>query len=906
MNARSIHACALAAASCAALSACSEQPITVSVRSLEQSGNVSFACMARGDVDNPGRWLDTCGATTDGTDTGRLYAFVTQTTRGELALIDLSAGEVVDLDDTKPGFNFIPVGGNPSDVVSTAGGTATFVGSAEANRESIWIVPAKQLIEGNTLRLTSFAACALPAAPGDMMMVVQPHGALAAPVKCDPTKPYDDPNHSNGDLALETGNNGTPKLVVAVPELGSVAVIDAQQILDFEAGTLRACPIERWVDLQVGLPPTMPQQRTPEGGFEPGTAADGSACQFTERPEIPTESGYIPRPANMAFDAASGRIYIADEDAPVIHVLDASSPCELIELPPLLPVSAERPERIVVTRDLAVSPTTTNGKKYLYATDLFDGSVMVFDISLDSTDRTPLMRPYPWQNPFQPLDRLRFSVPVREIEFVLRDDPARNPGSGVTQVGLTCDPANDGSLGASYRTNADFSDGAGPANLRGIFASLALTNGQIVIIDVEDFDAPCRRPKEADTCVDEQLEDYHGATGEVSCNTVERHQARSYYFIHPADDANGHVPGLQSLPVLSLDMSILPTDQTAEGLQNPKLLAPAGSTTPLQVGGRLVETIETDPAVAERNMVVFDLTEPRVHVEQDWSVQFEGSIPGFAGHLGRFDVANEAGLTPLYDAGAFFCDRGVHDLDAAREAAVALGVENPDNWARQHVDVLQITEDFLNEEDPYWTSDLVRDRCSWIQCRETFGLVRDLKRTRDFPIREAFQGTLMVEGVSDIVRCCFPSMMSYAVRPANQWVVAGTSSGFLHRVEPDPSTGRCVDSCDPNKALLNGRALERPLDQPIPQYDGPGTFRSPVLQFVVWSGLAPSERDMTFAFREKDGFIPLLINLAATTAFIQPQSLDVAPTGELVIADGSAQGLIFISLGSLGVSRSYF
>jgi hypothetical protein len=184
--------------------------------------------------------------------------------------------------------------------------------------------------------------------------------------------------------------------------------------------------------------------------------------------------------------------------------------------------------------------------------------------------------------------------------------------------------------------------------------------------------------------------------------------------------------------------------------------------------------------------------------------------------------------------------------------------------------------------------------------------VRDPKSTRDLPIVEAYQGTLVVDGVYDFVRCCFPSLVTYTVRARSQWVVTGSSAGFLHRVVPDRSTGRCVDSCDPNRALLNGRALERDRGEPIPELDGPGVFRNPAMQFVVWRGTAPSERKMAFTFRQKDGFSPLLINLAAATSYIQPQSLELAPTGELAIADGSAQGLVFIDLGSVGVSRSFF
>ncbi|PIE05523.1 MAG: hypothetical protein CSA75_04300 [Sorangium cellulosum] len=405
------------------------------------------------------------------------------------------------------------------------------------------------------------------------------------------------------------------------------------------------------------------------------------------------------------------------------------------------------------------------------------------------------------------------------------------------------------------------------------------------------------------------FDNYHGATGELSCNMVIPHQPRDSYFLHLDEDANGRVPGLRSYPVLSLDTGILPTDQTDEGLQYPKLLAPADFTSPLLVGGRQVEEVIVDPRLAEDNSVAFDNREPRVHIEQDWVVTYEGSIPGFDGHLGRFDAATVDGFTPFYDSGAYFCDRGVHDLDAARQKALSLGIESDDaaareRWAWDHADALHITEGFLDEEDGYWES--VASTCSWLQCRQTFGLVRNPKATRDFPIVKATQGTLLVAGVDEFARCCFPSMKSFTVRPQQQWVVTGSNQGFLHHVEPDPITGQCVESCDPNKALLNARVLERTEIESVPTWDSPGVFRNPSLQFVVWSGQAQSERDMSFAFYENDGFVPVFINLASSTAYVQPQSLTVAPTGELVLADGSSQGLIFVDIGDLRISRSFY
>jgi len=884
---------------------CSEQPVSVAVRSLEQSGNVAFLCLSRNDREHPGRPMQHCGKIRNSSseDPGTLHAFVTQMTRGEVAVIDLNEETVVDLNPSKPGFNFIPVGAVPVDIAATPGGTAAFVGSAEFGREGIWIVPTRTVVQGNP-HLTSFAACALPSAPGEMIVLTQPTPDIISPSKCN-AEPYDDPDHPQGDLALEHGVSGTLKLVTTLPDLGAVVVMDAQQLIDQPPGSFRACPIERWVSLQVDLPPALPQQRVPEGGFPPGESADGSVCAMTQRPDIPTASNPLPRPSGLAFDPSSSRLFIADEDAPVIHVLDASSPCELSESSPLLPMSVVRPERKVVTRSLAVSPTTSAGKKYLYATDLLDGSVMIFDVSLQSTDRTPLLRPYPWRNPFQPLDRLSFSVPVRDVEFVLRDRPVTDPSAGATAVGLACDPTHDDSLGARYRTSSDFSSGARPYNLRGVFATIALTNGQIMIVDVDDFDAACRRPKTA--CDGDEQASFEGASGELSCLMVQPHQPRSSAFLHLSNDANGRVPGLQSYPVLSLGTSILPTDQTADGVRYPKLLAPSAPGIPLMVGGRVADEPQTDPLIAEKNSVVFDLREPRVHVEQNWSVAFEGAIPGFEGHVGRLGPASEDGRTTFFDGGAFFCDRGVHDFDAALTIGKNEGISDPatmQTWARDHQDVLQITEDFLLEDDPYWDS--VADHCSWLQCRETFGTVRDPKSTRDLPITEAYQGSLVVEGVWDFVRCCFPTLVSYTVRPRNQWVVTGTAAGFLHRVVPDPFTGRCVDSCDPNRSLLNARVLERERSEPVPALDDPGVFRNPALQFVLWRGTAPSERKMAFTFVQKDGFYPLFINLAAATSFVQPQSLTLAPTGELAIADGSAQGLILVDLGSIRVSRSFF
>ncbi len=875
--------------------ACSQQPVSVPVRSLEQSGQVAFLCLSD-DTENPGAWLDTCATWyphTPGDPYNHLIALVTQPIRGELAVIDISAGSVHDTDPSKPGFNFLPTGANPVDVVATPGGTAAFVASAFAGANSIWMVPSRRIVQGPAT-LTSFAACALPSAPGALKVVVQPGFSGVTQSNCSGVAM--DGDHPQGDLSREDQPPGVRKLLVTLPDEGMIAVLDAQTLLDHEPGSFRACEVERYIPLQVQLPASWPQQVWP-----PDIAEQRAQCSLTQPADLATASGYVPRPGTFALDEETSTLYVSDEAAPVIHRLDVSDPCNIVEREPLLPRSVVRPEREVVTRAVAVSPTTSDGKKFVYAVDLREGSVMVFDVSVGSVDRTPLIRRNPVLYPFSPPDRISLAVPVRAVEFALHDVPIADPSTGVAPVGVLCDPDNDSALGAAYRTASDFSGGAGPRVLRGVFAFLALTNGQVVVVDVDDFDEACRGPKDSGEC-----EGHHGASGELSCNVVERHELRSATYFDATEDSGARIPALQSYPVLSLDNSVLATDQSEEGVKHPRMLAPIKSGATVLIGGKAVE-VPTDPKSSEQNIVLFDYREPRVHYEQSWWAVYEGALPGFDGHVGRMDPATDAdGNTTFWDPGAFFCDRGVHDLDAARIVAQNRGVEAVEDWAHSHVDVLEITSGFLDENDPYWPS--VADRCTLFQCRETFGLPTNPKPARDFPIVAGYQDRLVVSGVTDFVRCCFPFLPTYTVRGSSQWVVTGSGSGFLHAVVPDPSTGRCIDTCDPSRSLYGGRAYELdPKTDPIPTFDAPSAFRNPLMQFVIWKGTEPSQRDMNFAFTTLNGFYPVLVNLASTSSYIQPASMRYVPQiGQLAVADGAAQGLILVNVGSMTVSATYF
>ena len=210
----------------------------------------------------------------------------------------------------------------------------------------------------------------------------------------------DDPYNAQptGRLAIE--GQGRQKLVVAMPDLGGIVVIDAEDVLDRAVGSFDPCTVERWLPLTVDS----------SGLAELPAPYTGPACTNPAPNVPPLASSYVPRPAEISY--ADGVLYVADENAPVIHVIAMPTPCDPEERAPLLPTSAENPARVVTTNRVGVAPQLTPSfKRYLYATDPYDLSLMVFDVSPSSTTRRPLTRVHPEWDPLQPRDRIRLGAP---------------------------------------------------------------------------------------------------------------------------------------------------------------------------------------------------------------------------------------------------------------------------------------------------------------------------------------------------------------------------------------------------------------------------------------------------------------------------------------------------------------
>jgi hypothetical protein len=435
------------------------------------------------------------------------------------------------------------VGAEPESIVSTPGSVASFVGVKEAGAPGIYGLPTSCIDTRSDERVltdvTTWPACRLPSAPGAMAIVIDP----GVDADGDPTTPREIREHCSSvspaaspaatrsecraNLALEVEPFGRRKLLVALPHEGEVVVIDAQELLDRTPGSFEDCTVEAFLPLGTALPASgegRPKQVLPEDLQ--------SSCEppsFSARTNMD-----VATPADFAL--ADGVLYVADSTLPLIHRLDVSDPCELSEVEPLLPMSLTQPGVDIPTSRVAVSPPTSKNERFVYAVDASAsstaGSVMVFDVSPGSTDLTPIVRERSQYIVQEPPDRIQFAQEAVDVSFFRQRFPEFDPDTGVAVDGLTCEPGrfdadgnriSDDDPQALYRPTEDFSAGAAPSKLRGVFAMVALQSGQVAFIDVEDLDAPCRRPTSTNAGA---AADFHGCSGDPNAELPTRSLSR--------------------------------------------------------------------------------------------------------------------------------------------------------------------------------------------------------------------------------------------------------------------------------------------------------------------------------------------------------------------------------------------
>lgn len=911
---------------------CSETPDPQAVRSLEGSGDIAYLCMAKPGSATIFLPLAACTHTTADTirdfglagDAPHLYALVTQATRGEVAMVDLSTetGDVLDQDPSTPGSNFLPVGVNPTAIVSSPRGTASFVTSGDLARPMLYALPSTGLrpctVDDEQCAkpaptLSSWPACQLPSSPGQMKMIADPEVGGSVRKTC--TSPFAAPDPAVlpvGNIDLE--GRGRQKLVVALPAEHKLVVIDAQSVLESAPGSISDCVIEKEIPLdEVVLPVEPPPAPTP-----------GAACVSPKAPTPGAIGTAASRPSGMAFQ--DGRLYVGDYARPLIHVVEMSSPCDAAVVDPFVATSTTDPARVVITSDVAVTPILPSFKRFLYAIDVEDRSVMVFDASDVPSQRTPLANPNPEWNPIQPPDRVRFGASPTSLRVVQRDAPKSDPVTGTAPFGVRCDPDPNLTtcsgnapcdLGTAYRTSSDFTTGAGPLTLRGTFAMISLSSGQIATLDVDDYDAACRGPSNQSVlsgCGASALEGLVTST-EGSCNAVVPNEPRSGSFIASNTDTGRHLPGIQGFPILQNKEG----DVITPGENGPIMRATlpgTGAIPTISVSGEptalTAEGLAEDPDGA-RAAVLMNLEDPRVHVaDQDWTVTFEGALPGFAGHVGDLRLA--AGDRTLVDESSAFCSAGVQSEASVRAILEAEGVTGGAlaTQATAYADRLQITNDLIAQENAFWES----ASCSFLECRNAFGDGATPTLGRDILIREAFDDHLELgepPAGPELTKCCFPSTINFAIRPGSQWTVVGAISGFFHHVIENPAdssvgpAGACRNSCDGAVARMNGRV--RSTTAPIVLDTDAAAFTNPMLRFAITSTVGGEPRDLQFRFTTEGAFSPLRVPL--TDDRVRPdvlvRALDYVPSIDaFVMSDGALEGLLIVAGDLIGDTKQIY
>jgi hypothetical protein len=126
--------------------ACSSTPTVIPTKNLDRPVDMTFVCMetAPSDTDGTtvlsGQAMDKChprGAvdsviTSSGLRTLGTFAFIANAGRGELAVVDMDHGRLLDLTPRAPGYGMLPVGGDPEALASSQDGCWV----ATANRTS--------------------------------------------------------------------------------------------------------------------------------------------------------------------------------------------------------------------------------------------------------------------------------------------------------------------------------------------------------------------------------------------------------------------------------------------------------------------------------------------------------------------------------------------------------------------------------------------------------------------------------------------------------------------------------------------------------------------------------------------------------------------------------------------------
>jgi hypothetical protein len=820
--------------------------------------------------------------------TATLHALVTQSTRGEIAAVDLVANRVIDSDVLVPGFTFVDVGGLPTAIVVpterkltvdaatvTVGPPWTYVASAEELHvravascrfhESGVCGPEKRLSETDV-------KVPLPSAPADMILVKD-------------------------------------ALWVTMPDLGLIARIDLgsnwQEPFKLGADKKPATPTFFALNSLAGL---APKPAVPEAEVYQTSCGLGYAVQpgleYLTLPSAPlAEPGATPRPTKMRFDATDSVLLVADQQQSAVRaftvgdagelvahgVLPTGAPVRDFVLTPEVPVLVgEAPFTHLSDLPDPDAPTV----RYLYGIDDRDGSVFVHTYShqaggvssqpllvpnarrygdrldfgaaaglaLDVIDTRPLSKPYCGQVDDSASDVRLITLPSDDPLYSTTLTAERDQALKALNAAKKKKPVDQDMIAAAQTTydqaeaRLDIAQSAGGFQLRGVFVAISATDAQLRIVDLHDLDAPCR------------MHNWCGVKHEG------KEMPEPSEVIYLRDDLSDALPvAVRRHSIrqeLRDDLSVTLSDEDA---LVGRFSCPKNYRSVIE-GPKVKDPKDMQDKVTQLLCVANDTRRTR---NDTWLVTPESVLPFLT--LMQGYLAQEGDSIVLYAAGQDLCGRGLeYDGMPGRDAALAG------------------TTDSVVIRSPSVIED----------CPEL-----DPQAIKKLPIKQAFDDRLVLdEANADVmlaVKCYPDAPFFYDVRATNQFVVAATTSGgprpLDHRVIA-ADDGSCVIDTSKDPLLRSRIAF-------VPEGGEYEPFTNPFISFQLAKDVSRDPNQFT----RLD--IGLTSNLVQNVVFDPAQGRrDALPvtvqyfpyTDNLFVVDSASQGLRIFTLSPFFPARTSF
>ncbi len=547
-----------------------------------------------------------------------LHALVTQSTRGEVATVDLVQRKIVDGDKLIPGPTFVDVGGLPRAIVTPphkpgspdVGPPFTYVASGEQQLLLAVKTCAFSVIERDCKPMRDTKP--LPGQPVDMVLA---DDALWLSLEASEDGEAPSPPLL-ARVRLDTSGNAPfaeEPTFFALPDAG--AVVPDEPVAEDEE-YLASC----------GL------------GYEAQVDAAGRVLPLAP---LATASGPA-TPGRLRWDEDTQLLFVADKAQPVIRAFRVAG--DDLTLVGVLPTGAPIRDFVLtpavprVVGDIFVAPADKpsfgpDEVRYLYAVDDRDGSVLAqrLDVEGGLVSGTPLRLPAARRY----ADRLGSDESMTALEIV---DNRRLFGPSDEFSGV-CDAfegegvSREDALEAARRNatgeeldriNAELAviSRVGPGQMRGVFLIATTVRGSLDFFDIHDLDLFCRADR---ACGDAEKPTELANRSGVTPLAVRRHSAR----IAAARDSTIDVSNRRAFGAITCSEGYYPAARS---------------------GGGDTETTTQVCALAD----------PWTNVEPGWSVAWEGNL--LSGVRGRFDVQGDKAV--LYGPAGFdLCERGVLAAD---------------------------------------------------------------------------------------------------------------------------------------------------------------------------------------------------------------------------------------------------